>query len=308
MPAADDSGSLRRREGAAGDSFRPIVEEGHYPDGLMVLRSGFARVSQRFGDGHRTLRYLGKGQLFGFEELVHNWRHGERIPYRYSLRAIGYVDVLLVPTRLLEEVVLPSLPDGMLPGEIEETELRLVDSESEGRTESLEQLVEQRFINGTRTMVIDLERCTHCDDCVRACAAAHQNNPKFTRHGSQIGRFLISNACMHCVDPVCMIGCPTGAISRGVFEGLVLINDRTCIGCATCANNCPYDNILMVEARDADGAVMLDANRAPILKATKCDLCHDQRVSPACQQACPHGALRRVDMREPDIIDELLRD
>ena len=118
---------------------------------------------------------------------------------------------------------------------------------------------------------------------------------------------MVANACMHCIDPVCMIGCPTGAIHRVSLEGQVAINDRTCIGCATCANNCPYDNIRMVEIRDRQGFPILDrATRSSILKATKCDLCVDQMGGPACQRACPHDALKRVDVQDTNLLVELL--
>jgi Fe-S-cluster-containing hydrogenase component 2 len=40
----------------------------------------------------------------------------------------------------------------------------------------------------------------------------------------------------------------------------------------------------------------------PIQKATKCDLCFDQLGGPACQRACPHDALIRVDMRDKDAL------
>ena len=104
---------------------------------------------------------------------------------------------------------------------------------------------------------------------------------------------------MHCEDPVCMIGCPTGAIHRSAGGGQVLINDDTCIGCATCANSCPYDNIRMVEIRDRTGQFIRDeSTQQPIRKATKCDLCLDQPGGPACQRACPHDALARVDLRD----------
>ena len=45
----------------------------------------------------------------------------------------------------------------------------------------LEFLVENRLINGTAMMIIDTDRCTRCDDCVRACASGHDNNPRFMR-------------------------------------------------------------------------------------------------------------------------------
>src|SRR5690606_28085009 len=76
----------------------------------------------------------------------------------------------------------------------------------------LEFLVDQRLMNGHQAMVIDTLRCTRCDDCVRACARTHGGTPVFVREGPQYGSWMFANACMHCEDPVCMIGCPTGAI------------------------------------------------------------------------------------------------
>ena len=164
-------------------------------------------------------------------------------------------------------------------------------------TGTLEFLVDNRFMNGTAAMLIDVDRCTRCDDCIRACAAAHDNNPRFIRHGPIYGHHMVANACMHCADPVCMIGCPTGAIHRDT-EGPVVVNDQTCIGCSTCANSCPYGNIRMVEVRDDEGDFIVDKKHLPILKATKCDLCVDETSGPACQRACPHDALRRLDIRD----------
>ena len=49
-----------------------VAEEGQYAASLWIVRSGFGRLSHRQGAGHRTLAYLGKGQLFGLREVVHN--------------------------------------------------------------------------------------------------------------------------------------------------------------------------------------------------------------------------------------------
>lgn len=164
----------------------------------------------------------------------------------------------------------------------------------------MEFLTENRFFNGRSTMVIDLERCTRCDDCVRACASSNENNPRFLRHGQINGRIMVANSCMHCADPVCLIGCPTGAIHRGEIGGEVVVNQATCVGCSICANNCPYEAIRMVEIRDDEGAFMVDKDMRPIAKATKCDLCSDQIGGPACERSCPHGAMRRMDMNNLD--------
>ena len=287
-----------------------IAQEGHYPNGIRLIRSGFVRVSKRFGDGQLTQRYLGRGQIHGFEEIAHNWRTHEESPLQTTLRAVGYADALFVPTATMEQYVLPALPENLLPPPLRvDTPQPLTPQEVESEigisSATLEFLVEKRIINGTASMIINLDRCTGCDDCVRACSSAHDNNPRFLRSGPQFGHYMVTNACMHCQDPVCLIGCPTGAISRNLENGEVTINDETCIGCATCYKNCPYDAIRMVQIRDGVGRAVLDEQtHAPIRKATKCDLCADQLGGPACQRACPHDALVRVDMANLDALSD----
>ena len=270
-----------------------IAEEGHYLDGLLLVRWGFARVSRRVDHGEETVDYLTANDSFGLEDIVAASRGQGSGRLSHSLRAIGYVDVLRVPTRLIEEYVLPTLPRNT-PAPAAAPAL---DGGAE-REPLIDFLVDNRIINGTKTMVIDTNRCVNCDDCVRACASTHDGNPRFVRHGPSHRNVMIANACMHCVDPVCLIGCPTGAIHRSAETGSVIIDDITCIGCATCANSCPYHNIRMVETRNAAGAFIVDDDMVPIAKATKCDLCAGQLGGPACQRACPHDALVRIDIRD----------
>ena len=289
-----------------------IAREGDYPNGLILVRSGFARLSRKYNHGERTISYLGKGDVFGLSSLLCDAEFSEQVGLQFSLRAIGYVDILVIPTPIFDEFIAPGFTEEEILEIRErgqrESEIDLGnDAEATFGPEMIEFLVQERYVNGTATMLIDLDRCTRCDDCVRACAASHDNNPKFIRHGNVQNGIMVANACMHCVDPVCMIGCPTGAIHRESLEGQVVINDLTCVGCATCANSCPYDNIQMVEIRDGGGRFILDeASQTPILKATKCDLCVDQLGGPACVRACPHDAMIRADMRNVDQLSRWL--
>ncbi|NKB37667.1 MAG: 4Fe-4S dicluster domain-containing protein [Gammaproteobacteria bacterium] len=279
-----------------------IACEGDSPDGLLLIRNGFGRVSRNINFGHYTLSYLSKGGMFGLDELHAAWLEGKPKPLNCSFRALGYVDAIRIPTQWLEKNIFESESNEALKGVLEESLGSSITMPPEQKTtpvqrELTEFLVENRFINGSAAMVIDLQRCIRCDDCVQACANAHDNNPRFNRHGKSFGRYMIANACMHCEDPVCMIGCPTGAIHRAP-GGEVKINDPTCIGCSTCANNCPYDNIRMVEVRDESNQLFKDATHKPILKATKCDLCSEVSGKPACERACPHDALTRLDLKD----------
>jgi Fe-S-cluster-containing dehydrogenase component/CRP-like cAMP-binding protein len=300
-----DFGTQRNGDAAERLAAEPLIAaEGDRPHGLLLIRSGFARVTKRYGHGHQTVAYLGKGQVFGLAELVEAFSSNTDVPLDYSLRAVGYVDVLRIPNDVVERSVLPhselriaprgytGLGMGRTP---EQSEIR--NPKSEIDSSLLDFLADHRFLNGTETMLVNLDRCTRCDDCVRACAATHDNNPRFIRQGPTHDHIMVGNACMHCVDPVCMIGCPTGAIARDFNTGTVRINDRTCIGCAICANSCPYQAIRMVEIREPGGAFFIDAaTQLPIVKATKCDLCASQLTGPACQAACPHDALVRIDL------------
>jgi len=295
--AFDWNVTFQRQRGSGKEPV--IARQGEYPDGVLMIRAGFARVSLRHGNGERTLSYLGAGDHFGLGELYTAWKNpeiGDMALYT-SLSALGYVDVIRVPAPVLEEHVFPFMaqPSGTIMD---------LASATVADDALMEWAVEERFVNATRSMVIDLNRCVRCDDCVRACASTHGGNPRFRRHGKTFGNLMVANACMHCADPVCMIGCPTGAIHRTVETGIVVINDLTCIGCATCANSCPYDNIAMVEIRASDDRPITDPSTGkPINKATKCDFCDDQPGGPACVRACPHDALQRMNFREINLVE-----
>lgn len=278
----------------------PVVAcEGDYPNGVILIRSGVARLSHKHHDGHRTLSYLTPGTAYGMEEFLEARETGQSVALKHSLRAIGNLSTVVIPTPLVEAYLFK-------PGAKRSTRSAAQRSAAQPRVkadepimepEKLAFLVEGGFVTGTATMLINLDRCTRCDDCVRACASTHDNNPRFLRQGPIHGNLMVAHACMHCQDPVCMIECPTGAISRLLDGGVVTINDQTCIGCATCSKNCPYEAIRMVEVRDQQGKfIRATKDQKPITKATKCDLCADSPGGPACQRACPHDAMIRVDM------------
>lgn len=292
-----------------------IAEEGEYAAGLWIVRGGFARLSQRQGAGYRTLAYLGKGEIFGLAELNHNFQRNHQssqtltpLPYQESLRAIGYVDALCISKNTVDQFVLPYVRQADLPPLIQSPRYQygqpVVDAPltAANRVDTglLEFLVEERLINGQKSMVIDTDRCTRCDDCVKACASTHGGEPMFVREGPRYGSWMFPHACMHCADPVCMIGCPTGAIHRNYQTGVVEINQSTCIGCKTCAQSCPYDNIRMIETSDDRGRARVDEKTGlPILQASKCDFCSSSGA-PACQTACPHDALVRINLGDVD--------
>jgi len=145
-------------------------------------------------------------------------------------------------------------------------------------------------------LVIDLERCTRCDQCVRACADAHDGVTRLIREGVRFDKYLIATSCRQCRDPLCMVGCPVGSIRRR--NSLEIIIEDWCIGCGLCASNCPYGNITLhpFEVEVQDAAEPRRRKAEVKIKATSCNLCYDH-PEPSCVYACPHDAAKRVDPR-----------
>ena len=142
-------------------SSEPIIaHEGHYAEGLILIRAGFGRVRRRANHGHQTLDYLARGATFGFDEILHHWKTGEALALQTSLSAVGYVDVLRVPSRQIEELVLPDFGDELPLKEKHYEKRHIEHTKSENvkgpDTGSLERLVEGRYINGAATMLINV--------------------------------------------------------------------------------------------------------------------------------------------------------
>ncbi len=276
------------------DNLEPTISgQGEYLQECILVCSGFVRVSHKIDDGELTLGFLTSGDFFGLEQLIAGIRFGESQRFEYGLRACGYADVIRIPQQAVEFLL---KMDRDMFGDHDHPNAKGYSAvRGIGLPQSLlDFIVDNRFLNGTSAMVIDTDRCVNCDDCVRACAATHDNIPRFVRQGKTHHNLMVANACMHCTDPVCMIDCPTGAIQRHTSSGNVVIDNTTCIGCGACASACPYGNIRMEATFSPAG----DSGESGLerLTAIKCDLCQGQSSGPACKRACPHDAIMRIDL------------
>src|SRR6266849_4570023 len=114
----------------------------------------------------------------------------------------------------------------------------------------LRSLVGGGVIEGTEVLVIDLDKCIHCNECEEACARRHGHS-RMNRKGMIVGNISIATACRQCQDPVCML-CSRAGIARHP-NGEVYITE-SCIGCGICAERCPYGAISIVQIDDEAGA------------------------------------------------------
>jgi Fe-S-cluster-containing dehydrogenase component/DMSO reductase anchor subunit len=135
---------------------------------------------------------------------------------------------------------------------------------------------------------VDLDACTGCKACVSACHSLNGLDESevwrtvgLLQGGTSAAPAMqtVTTACHHCVDPACMIGCPTKAYEKDPITGIVKHLDDQCFGCEYCTLMCPYD---APKYNKAKGIVR------------KCDMCSERLEhgeAPACVQACPNQAI-----------------
>ncbi len=289
----------------------------------LICPAGMPRRASSSGT-RKTLRYLGRGDTFGelgvitggprsATILAYDHPDGgasQRLPdsrtgavvSRVELVKIAKVDFLAIVNQTPK---VKAKVDAIIAGFQKTAGAAGIASErTDGVTQSQE-FEDLGLIQGQKLMLIDLERCTRCGQCVEACVAAHDDGKtRLYLDGPRFENYLVPLTCRSCMDPVCMIGCPVGAINRG-DNGEILIRDW-CIGCSMCADQCPYGSIQMnelpgtIELTESQKAMLGGADVKPVSeRATVCDMCSSlSSKQPSCVYACPHDAAIRVNALE----------
>jgi CRP-like cAMP-binding protein/Fe-S-cluster-containing hydrogenase component 2/ferredoxin len=280
-----------------------ICEEGEPADAFYLVRIGFVKVSQKKGREEMILAYLPRGGYFGEMGLLEG---GFRTA---TCTALDHVEVVRILAPDFHQMLdrFPDVRDHIIrTAEQRARENAFMQRSRTARNDNvpLHQFLEQGLMEAQSLLVLDLEKCTRCDQCVKACADAHDGVTRLLRDGVRFENYLVATSCRQCRDPRCMIGCPVGSIRRR--NSLEVIIEDWCVGCGLCATNCPYGNITVHEFDKTTGqdialqSVQTDkdsSNRGRIRKATSCDLCHDL-AEPSCVYACPHDAAHRVRPNE----------
>ena len=274
--------------------------------------------------------FLGAGNCLGLESLSSE----EKSNWKYTATVMARTEVLEVAVSRLRAN--PVLREAVLKhfGDFSHVDDKPPEPPVDKRTVAAEgREITTGIVDGTNLLVMDMDLCIRCGNCSLACHKVHGQS-RLLRRGIHITRpvkpqsrsiqhVLSPSVCLHCQDPECLTGCPTGAIGR-FTEGQIDINPKTCIGCGDCATQCPYNAISMVPRKPAlppppgftDKLKKLFSLAPPTLPqavtetenllAVKCNLCENTPLNPpgtkkhaySCQENCPTGALVRVNPRE----------
>ncbi len=266
-----------------------ICRQGEDADSFFLVRIGFVKVTQNFPGGEMVLQYMPRGSYFGEVGLLGG---GVRIA---TCTALDHVEIVQIRAEDFHEMM-SRFPDVRERLEEQAASRLASDRERHRRisTVPIGDFLAQGLMEAQSLLLLDLERCTRCDLCVRACADAHDGITRLVRDGLRFDKYLVATSCRSCRDPLCMVGCPVGSIRRR--DSLEILIEDWCIGCGLCAKNCPYGNInLHAFTVSVDDEAQPGRKKAVVReKATTCDLSREFH-EPACVYACPHDAAIRVE-------------
>lgn len=227
--------------------------------GALAFRELFGATLSRVSGGKGPpdiLAYLSRGDCFGEMAVVLDVpRQATCIAYDHpaddSNRKPGRVELVRIEGSAFQKLLddspaLRTSVDKLVSrryADIVGSDLRQAGDADASLVRS-EEFRDEGLVQGQNLLLIDLDRCTRCGDCVRACVNTHDDGySRLFLDGPRFDRFLVPSACRQCLNPSCMIGCPVGSIQRGA-NGQIEIRDW-CIGCSLCARQCPYDSIQM---------------------------------------------------------------
>ncbi len=291
---------------------------------LDPASSGIASMGQAIG-----VDFLGSGNCLGLDGA------GQNETWKYSASVMARTEVFEIPIGPLaaDPVLRDQIVAAFSGFSSADDEPPAIEAVKDLRAlAAAEHEISTGVVDGANLLVMDMDLCVRCGNCSLACHKMHGQS-RLLRRGIHITRpvaigsertqhILSPQVCMHCKDPECLTGCPTGAIFRDP-RGYVDIEPSTCIGCFDCAGQCPYDAITMVPRNGGvepvvnfdlmgtlkKGFSLRVPQTPPTLTpsddvvAIKCNLCEHTPLNPqgvkrqaySCEENCPTGALVRVD-------------
>jgi Fe-S-cluster-containing hydrogenase component 2/CRP-like cAMP-binding protein len=288
---------------------QPIFREGEIGEDLFLVRLGYVKVSRMQGMREQVVNYIGPGNLDGsigvfgeisalsklyVQELADDCQQYGYIPgvRTSSCTALDHVELVRISGKQLAEIAEsnPGFKKALIDRARQLLEMDFK-RESNDHT-SMASFVSQGLYNAQSLLVLDLESCTRCDECTKACADSHGGETRLVREGLRFENFLVATSCRSCTDPYCLVGCPVNAIFREGNKEIVI--EDHCIGCGQCATNCPYGNITMYGHQD--GFRVEGNEKIPVIrqKAATCDQCKSIGGTPRCVYSCPHDAAFRM--------------
>ena len=240
----------------------PLFNQGDVANALYFVRLGHVRISTRLYGAEAKVLSRGPGTVLGeigllglsaadlnrgAEEIHNNVQQalagtngniGQVLPAGVrtaTCSALGHVEL----ARLSRENFLEMIRDfPQLGRRLVGLSLTRLRGKKMGE-DTLDDYVDQGLYEGQSILVLDLDRCTRCDQCTRGCIEEHGHHShgmgvsRLMREGMRFGNYVVATSCRSCTDAHCMVGCPVEI--RSIADGTSRLSSRTTASGVDCA-------------------------------------------------------------------------
>ncbi len=138
-------------------------------------------------------------------------------------------------------------------------------------------------MDNMKKLVIDIDVCYQCTDCVADCDYFyHPHNKGYVRCMALAAQ---EHVCRRCEDSPCVSACPREALEKDA-NGRLNRSSLRCTSCKSCTVACPFGVIYP---------------RIVEYSSTMCDYCADRctdEQTPVCVKSCTQGALQWREVSE----------
>ena len=216
-----------------------IFKQGEKSDDIYLIRLGYIKVSRKHGTREQIVSYVGPGAVDGASgafgeiaalssiygsELKSDFDQLDYLPgvRTSTCSALDHVELVRIKSSQLRQIA-DANPD--FKQRLLDRAKFLLKKDTERESEfstGKSSFVSQGLYNAQSLLVLDLESCTRCDECTKACADSHGGETRLVREGMRFENFLVATSCRSCTDPYCLVGCPVNAIFREGSKEIVI--------------------------------------------------------------------------------------
>ena len=157
--------------------------------GCDVLGTSYCSPAVTNSSGQPAVNYLSKGMTIGEVELLVE----EVDQWLWSAVSVAYSELIKISLEDFSRIIhqYPQTERRMWRNAVRQIKESGYSRKNLNQSELIQFSLEKGLVEGNSILLIDLETCVRCDDCVRGCAATHDGRPRFVREGEKYDNFLI---------------------------------------------------------------------------------------------------------------------
>ena len=165
-----------------------ICRQGDIADSFYLVRIGFVKVTEEHPQGELVLAIWAAADTSARSDLLGMGEGGRRTA---TCTALDHVEVVRISAEDFHRMMdaFPEVRSSLEAVAHEHLEQNRQRAGAQPPMSRSIRFLAQGLMEAQSLLVLDLEKCTRCDDCVRACADAHDGVTRLIREGLRFDNY-----------------------------------------------------------------------------------------------------------------------